>query len=73
MDLKYGFRWIENFQSISIYFRLLEGQTKKQLKKRLQEHASDINRRSKSVISNHCIDHNHNFKWDIEIFLEILD
>ena len=23
MDLKYGFGWIENFQSISIYFRLL--------------------------------------------------
>jgi len=38
------------------------GQTKRQLKTRLQEHASDINRRSKSpsVISNHRIDHNHN-------------
>ena len=39
-------------------------QTKRQLKIRLQEHTSDINKKSKlsSMISNHRIDHNHNFK-----------
>ncbi|KAG5311614.1 SETMR methyltransferase, partial [Acromyrmex insinuator] len=48
------------------------GQTKRQLKIRLHEHVSDINISSKSpsVISNHRIEKNHNFKWDK---VEILD
>ncbi|KAG5307112.1 PAX9 protein, partial [Acromyrmex insinuator] len=47
-------------------------QTKRQLKTRLHEHVSDINISSKSpsVISNHHIEENHNFKWDK---VEILD
>ena len=42
------------------------GQTKRQLKTRLHEHVSDINISSKSpsVISNHRMKENHNFKWD---------
>ncbi|KYQ57302.1 hypothetical protein ALC60_03737 [Trachymyrmex zeteki] len=48
------------------------GQMKRQLKTRLHEHVSDINKRSKSptVITNHRIDQNHNFDWDN---VEILD
>ncbi|KYQ50966.1 hypothetical protein ALC60_09904, partial [Trachymyrmex zeteki] len=48
------------------------GQTKRQLKTRLHEHVSDINKRSKSptVITNHRIDQNHNFDWHN---VEILD
>ncbi|XP_018308772.1 uncharacterized protein [Mycetomoellerius zeteki] len=48
------------------------GQTKRQLKTRLHEHVSDINKKSKSptVITCHRIDQNHNFDWDN---VEILD
>ena len=48
------------------------GQTKRQLKIRLHEHVSDINISSKSpsVISNHRIEENNNFKWDK---MDILD
>ncbi|KYQ51737.1 hypothetical protein ALC60_09152 [Trachymyrmex zeteki] len=48
------------------------GQTKRQLKTRLHEHVSDINKKSKSptVITCHRIDQNHNFDWDnVEILL----
>ena len=47
-------------------------QTKRQVKTRIKEHRSDINKRSGplSVISNHRIDCNHDFKWDE---VEILD
>ncbi|KYQ59927.1 hypothetical protein ALC60_01023 [Trachymyrmex zeteki] len=48
------------------------GQTKRQLKTRLHEHVSNINKKSKSptVITSHRIDQNHNFDWDN---VEILD
>ncbi|KYN06043.1 hypothetical protein ALC62_03043, partial [Cyphomyrmex costatus] len=48
------------------------GQTKRQLKTRLHEHILDINKGSKSpsVISDHCIEKNHDFNWDN---VEILD
>ncbi|KYQ46473.1 hypothetical protein ALC60_14570, partial [Trachymyrmex zeteki] len=48
------------------------GQIKRQLKIRLHEHVSDINKKSKSptVITNHRIDQNHNFDWGN---VEILD
>ncbi|KYM96032.1 hypothetical protein ALC62_03912 [Cyphomyrmex costatus] len=41
------------------------GQTKRQLKTRIHEHSSDINKTSKSpsVISNHRIETNHDFNW----------
>jgi len=46
------------------------GQTKSQLKTRLQEHSADIKKKNDppSVISNHRINDNHDFNWiDIEI------
>ncbi|KYN05241.1 hypothetical protein ALC62_03844 [Cyphomyrmex costatus] len=48
------------------------GQTKRQLKTRIHEHSSDINKTSKSpsVISNHRIEKNHDFNWSK---VEILD
>jgi len=48
------------------------GQTKRQLQTRMREHRSDINRRSSSpsVISEHRLTYNHDFKWDK---VEILD
>ncbi|KYN43562.1 hypothetical protein ALC56_01823 [Trachymyrmex septentrionalis] len=53
------------------------GQTKRQLKTRLHEHVSDINISSKSpsVISNHRMEENHNFKRDkMNIYkVDILD
>ena len=52
---------------------MLVGQTKRQLKTRLHEHVLDINISSKSpsVISNHCMEENHNFKWDKVDILDI--
>ena len=49
------------------------GQTKRQLKTRLHEHISDINISSKSpsVISNHHIEENHNFKWNKVDILDV--
>ncbi|KAG5309762.1 COX1 oxidase, partial [Acromyrmex insinuator] len=49
------------------------GQTKRQLKTRLHEYVSDINISSKSssVISNHRIEENHNFKWDKVDLLDV--
>jgi len=48
------------------------GQTKRQLQTRIKEHKSDINRSmgSPSVISQHRLTHNHDFKWNN---VEILD
>ncbi|KYN16982.1 hypothetical protein ALC57_10754 [Trachymyrmex cornetzi] len=48
------------------------GQTKRKLSTRLHEHVSDINKRtgSPSVISDHRMNSNHNFKWNE---VEILD
>jgi hypothetical protein len=48
------------------------GQTKRQLRTRVKEHRSDINKRtgSPSVISIHKLDYNHDFDWDN---VEILD
>jgi len=46
------------------------GQTKRQLKTRIQEHSVDIKKKNgpPSVISNHRINDNHNFNWtDIKI------
>ena len=46
------------------------GQTKRQLKTRIQEHKSDINKKSgsPSVISNHRLSTNHDFDWnDVQI------
>ena len=46
------------------------GQSKRKLKTRLHEHISDVNKKTGSffVITDHRINHNHNFKWkDIEI------
>jgi len=43
------------------------GQTKRQLKTRIIEHSSDINKESiknPSVISNHWISLDHNFDWN---------
>jgi len=42
------------------------GQTKRKLNKRLHEHISDTKKRtgSLSVISDHCMNLNHNFKWN---------
>ena len=46
------------------------GQTKRQLKTKLHEHVLDISSKSPSVIFNHRIEENHNFKWNK---LDILD
>jgi len=46
------------------------GQTKRQLKTRMQEHSADIRKKNGPpyVISNHHINDNHDFNWtDIEI------
>ncbi|KYN08181.1 hypothetical protein ALC62_00836 [Cyphomyrmex costatus] len=46
------------------------GQTKKKLCTRINEHISDINKRtgSPSVITDHCINYDHNINWnDIKI------
>jgi len=46
------------------------GQTKRKLKTRLNEHISDINKKagSPSMITDHCINYNHNFNWkDVKI------
>jgi len=42
------------------------GQTKRQLRTRIKEHVSDINKKngSPSVISEHILNFNHDFKWD---------
>ena len=71
---------LEHVQSQNVVYRIscddcdasYVGQTKRQLKTRLHEHVSDINISSKSpsVISNHRMVENHNFKWDK---VEILD
>ena len=49
------------------------GETKRQLKTRLHKHVSDINISSKSpsVIFNHHMEENHNFKWDKVDILDI--
>jgi len=42
------------------------GQTKRQLRTRIKEHVSDINKKngSSSVISEHRLNSNHEFKWE---------
>jgi len=42
------------------------GQTKRQLRTRIKEHVSDINKKSgfPSVITEHRLNFNHNFEWD---------
>ncbi|KYM96041.1 hypothetical protein ALC62_13311, partial [Cyphomyrmex costatus] len=49
------------------------GQTKRQLKTRVHEHVSDINKKVKSpsAISNHRIENNHKFDWDNVKILDI--
>ncbi|KYM97515.1 hypothetical protein ALC62_11809, partial [Cyphomyrmex costatus] len=50
-----------------------KGQTKRQLKIRVHEHVSDINKKVKSppVISNHRIEKNHNFDWENVKILDV--
>jgi len=46
------------------------GQTKRQLRTRIKEHDSDIRKKSgsPSVISEHRLEHNHDFEWsDVKI------
>ncbi|KYN50362.1 hypothetical protein ALC62_15472, partial [Cyphomyrmex costatus] len=49
------------------------GQTKRQLKTRLHEYASDINKKAKSssAITNHRIENNYNFNWENVKILDI--
>lgn len=48
------------------------GQTGRQLKTRINEHKKYINRNTtqQSVITNHCIDKNHEFDWDNILYTE---
>ena len=45
------------------------GQTKRKLSTRLREYVSDINKKtdSPSVISDHRVNFNHNFRWNVRI------
>jgi len=51
------------------------GQTKRQLRTRINEHISDINKKSKlpSVISNHRLEFRHDFEWNNIKWTELLD
>lgn len=51
------------------------GQTKRQLKTRIHEHKSDINKKngSPSVISEHRLVKRHEFDWDNVRILDIRD
>lgn len=46
------------------------GQTKRQLKTRLNEHIKNIKSSNLSVVSQHIIEHNHSFNWDNATILD---
>ncbi|XP_018368554.1 PREDICTED: uncharacterized protein LOC108764709 [Trachymyrmex cornetzi] len=56
-----------------LFYYSYVGQTKRRLQTRVQEHISDINKTSKSpsVISNHRLVENHDFRWDDVKVLDI--
>ena len=78
--IKRGKDELERMSSNNIVYKLncadcpssYVGQTKRQLKTRVNEHRADVRKRSGalSVISNHRINCNHDLKWDE---VEILD
>jgi len=48
------------------YDAIYMNQTKRKLKTRIHEYTNDINKRidSPSIIFNHRLEYDHNFKWD---------